>query len=110
MKKTVTIGDLRQRIRLEQVVRLGDGGGGASESWSLVAVLWAAILPLGGGESVNADGLEGRVTHEIWIRYRRAVVPEMRFVRGARVFEILSVIDVEERHRWLKVLCEERQL
>jgi len=110
MKRSVTIGDLRQRMSLEQVARVDDGGGGAAESWAAVATLWAALLPVSGGEDVVADGLEGRATHEIWIRYRAGVVPAMRFTKGARIFEILSVIDVDERHRWLKVLCEERQL
>ena len=34
----------------------------------------------------------------------------MRFRQGARLFHILTVIDVEERKRWLKCLCEEREL
>jgi hypothetical protein len=34
----------------------------------------------------------------------------MRFRKEARLFHIVTVIDVEERKRWLKCLCEEREL
>jgi len=30
--------------------------------------------------------------------------------KDARVFHIVSVINVDERNRWLKCLCEERDL
>ena len=32
----------------------------------------------------------------------------MRFRKGTRLFHIESVINVDERNRWLKCLCEER--
>jgi hypothetical protein len=54
--------------------------------------------------------LTGTISHEIALRYRAGVVPAMRFRKGTRVFHILAVIDVEERKRWLKCLCEEREL
>jgi head-tail adaptor len=44
------------------------------------------------------------------LRYRAGVVPAMRLRKGARIFQILAVIDVEERRRWLKCWCEEREL
>jgi SPP1 family predicted phage head-tail adaptor len=44
------------------------------------------------------------------LRYRQGVVPAMRFRKATRIFHILAVIDVEERRRWLKCLCEERDL
>jgi head-tail adaptor len=39
------------------------------------------------------------------LRYRPGVQPSMRFRQDLRVFHILSVIDVEERRRWLSCLC-----
>ena len=54
--------------------------------------------------------LTGRVSHEIVFRYRSGVAPVMRLRSGARLFEIAAVIDVDERRRWLKCLCVERDL
>ena len=30
--------------------------------------------------------------------------------KGTRIFHIVSVVDVDERRRWLNCLCEEREL
>jgi SPP1 family predicted phage head-tail adaptor len=101
---------LRQRLTLEQLERTSDGGGGFTEDWAAVATLFADLCPTGGAERVESDRLAGTVTHEVVLRYRPGVVPAMRFRKATRIFHILAVIDVEERHRWLKCLCEERDL
>jgi SPP1 family predicted phage head-tail adaptor len=95
---------------LEEVEREEDEGGGFTETWVEVATLSAALRPIGGSEGVEADRLAGRVTHEVSLRYRPGVTPAMRFRKGTRIFQILSVINVEERKRWLTCLCEEREL
>lgn len=102
------IGEMRHRLRLEAAVRTPDGGGGATVSWGLVAEVWGAVVPLSGSERAEADGLKGRVTHEIVIRYRPGVLPELRFTFGARVFDIRTVLDVSERRRFLRCLVEEK--
>ena len=102
-----TIGAMRERFTLEQSVRTDDGGGGASVTWETVAELWAAARPISGDERLRHDQLSGRITHEVWIRYRAGVVPAMRFRQDARVYEIVAVLEVERRAR-LKCLCEER--
>jgi hypothetical protein len=61
-------------------------------------------------ETVEADRLAGCVSHEISLRYRPGLQPAMRFRQGTRIFYIVSVINVDERNRWLKCLCEERDL
>ena len=102
--------DLRHRLTLEQLQREDDDGGGFTESWVEVATLFADLRPVGGSENVEADRLAGRVTHEVSLRYRAGVQPAMRFRQGGRLFHIVSVINVEERNRWLTCLCEEREL
>jgi len=102
--------DLRHRLALQELQREDDEGGGFTEDWVEIAELWADLRPVGGSETVEADRLAGRITHEVSLRYRAGVQPAMRFRQGARLFHILTVIDVEERKRWLKCLCEEREL
>ena len=108
--KQVGIGDLRHRVTVQQVARVGDGGGGASESWNAVATVWAAVLPLGGREELDGDVLSGALSHEIWMRHRDDVAADMRIVMASRIFEIRSVINVEERGRWLRLVCDEQRL
>lgn len=104
------IGALRHRLRLEQVDRVGDGAGGALQAWSTQAEMWAALRPLTGDEQVAAERTNGRITHEVIVRYRDGIQPAMRFVLGDRVFDIRAVMDVEERRRFIRCLVEERDL
>jgi SPP1 family predicted phage head-tail adaptor len=102
-----TIGALRQRITLEAPSRIEGEGGTAEISWSAVLDVWARIVPSAGRELVRSDGMTARLTHEIVLRHRSGVLPEMRFRQGTRLFQIHAVIDVSERRRWLRCLCEE---
>ena len=101
---------MRHRVVLQQTVRTADGGGGAAETWSTVAELWAAVRPISGDERVAADALAGQLTHEVWVRHRAGVTPAMRFLMGSRILDIRAVIDAEGRGRRLKCLCRERDL
>ena len=105
----MNIGSLRDRLTLEQPVRTPDGGGGASVSWEPVADLWAHVRPISGDERLAHDQVAGRLTHQVWIRHRTGVVPAMRFRDGARIYEIVAVLDSPPRTH-LKCLCEERSL
>jgi len=106
--KQVHIGAMRHRLALQTPVSTPDGGGGTDKAWSLVAEVWGSIEPASGGEQVAADGLSGAISHEVWIRHRAGVLPEMRFVLGSRAFEIRAVLDEGERHRVLRCLVDER--
>lgn len=101
------IADLRHRLVLEERISIADGGGGASESWSEVATLWAAMHQKSGREREAADRLGAHTITEITIRYRAGVTTDMRFRLGARHFNIRSVLDVDGRHRWFKCTCAE---
>ncbi len=90
--------------------RAADGGGGAILTWSAVATVWASVRPAGGAESYALDRVAGKVSHEIVLRYRSDVTPEMRLRAGSRIFEIRAAFDPDQRRHWLKCLAEERNL
>jgi SPP1 family predicted phage head-tail adaptor len=104
------IGALRARLTLEQASRTDDGGGGADIAWQTVDEVWAAVRVTGGGEGMAADVVSGRLTHEIVLRYRADVTPEMRFREGSRVFDIRAAFDPDGCRHWLKCLTQERDL
>ena len=102
------IGAMRRRIALQAPVRGADGGGGGAVVWQTVATVWAGIRALSGTEQVVADGLQGRVTHELTIRKRMDVSPAMRVVYGARVFVIWAVLDRDGALPFIRLQAEER--
>lgn len=106
----LSIGTLRHRLTLEQTSLTPDGGGGVTENWVQVAQVWGEIEPLKGRERVEAARIAGRHMYDISLRFRDDVEPAMRFRLGVRIFHILSTEDVSGRGKWLKALCEEREL
>lgn len=110
MKAPINAGDLRHRVAIENPVRMSDEAGGATIEWQRVAEVWAAIWSRSAGENFSADRIAGIATHDIWIRHRSDVTPDMRIRYGNRVFAILGVIDIDDRGRWLKCPLEERDL
>lgn len=110
MSTKIEIGDLRHRITIERPMRTPDGGGGFVISWAHVADVWAAVWPRSSIESVALDRVAGRATHNVWIRHRFGIVPEMRIRMGTRTFDIRGVLDIDERGRWLKCIVEEGDL
>jgi SPP1 family predicted phage head-tail adaptor len=110
MKAPVKVGDLRHRVRIERGVRSEDGAGGATLDWQPVAEVWAAIWSREMDETFAHGHVAGKATHDVWMRYRSDVTPDMRIRFGARVFDIRGALDVEDRGRWLKCPVEERDL
>ena len=104
------IGQLRHRDAIEAANAASDSYGGQINPWAaptIVARVWARIEPLRGREQLRGMQLESRVTHRITIRHRADLGAANRIRFGTRVFNIRAVIDVEERGRWLELLCEE---
>jgi len=104
------IGALRRRVTLEVPARVPDGGGGAAIGWTTVATLWAELKSLSGAEVIVAEGLQGKVTHEITIRRRMDVSPAARLRYGARIFVIWAVLDRDGQDPFMRIQAEERLL
>lgn len=76
-------------------------------SWSEFAAAWAAIVPLSGSEYLRAQQMQSTSSHRIRTEFVAGVNPRMRIVYGARVFNVQSVVNVEERNRELEWMCTE---
>ncbi len=109
------IGELRHRLSIQAERATSDGGGGMSDPWTdpvTVATVWGKVEPLSigqgaGGERLHAAQIQDRLSHRIVIRHRTGITAAMRVMFGARAFNIRAVIDVDERGRFLELLCDE---
>jgi len=97
----------RHRITIQEHVTDQDEAGQPVDMWQDVATVWGAVEPLRGREYFAAQQVQAEVTTRIRIRYRRGIRPEMRVLYDGRLFNILSVIDPEERHVELQLMCRE---
>lgn len=101
-------GDLRTRVRLQVRANVADGRGGNTVTWSDLGTYWVNITLVGGAEPFAGEKQNPTVSHTVTMRYRRAVVPAQRIlVAPERVLDIKSVLDMDEKHEWLTLGCEE---
>ncbi|MEQ1650697.1 MAG: phage head closure protein [Hyphomicrobiaceae bacterium] len=110
VKRPPPIGAMRDRFVLEAPTRTADGSGGVYETWIAIAEVWGALIASSGSERFVNGRIEGRITHEVWIRARADVAPSTRLRLGTRLLHIRAVLIGDQvRHR-MRLLCEERDL
>lgn len=100
-------GKLRHRITIQDKVTVPDGYGGMTSTWQDVATVWASVEPLKGKELYEAHQMKAELTHRVRIRYVEGIKPQMRIVFRGRELAIEAIIDPEERHESLELLCSE---
>ncbi|MEO1330338.1 MAG: phage head closure protein [Pseudomonadota bacterium] len=103
---------LRHRLTLEARSAGPDAAGGWIETWTPIAVHFAAIRPASGAEVRAGSAQAQRVTHRLILRASPeagGVRPraDQRFRGGDRLFDIKAVFERDGRGRLLTCLCEE---
>lgn len=67
----------------------------------------ASIRQLNGREQAESQQMKATATHEVKLRYYAGLTPHHRLKWGARVFNIVSVNDVEEANVNHELRCRE---
>jgi SPP1 family predicted phage head-tail adaptor len=75
--------------------------------WQDVVRVWASVEPLRGREYLETKNVNPELSVRVRIRYLEGVSRKMRVKYGERIFNIESVIDVEEQHREMELMCSE---
>lgn len=105
-------GSLRHRVTIQRLVANSpsqDAGGVPDETWTDYATVYAEVAPLRGRELIAAQATSAEVTGSIRIRYRSdlSITNAMRVVFGSRIYDVLSVVDTNERHVELMLYVKE---
>lgn len=106
-----TATDLRHQIEFLAKVRTSDGSGGRIESYQPLSprlIVRAMVRPRTSRERFMAGQTASSETVLIVIRYLAGLSQTMRIQYGSRVFEIVGMVDVEERHLWIEIDAEEK--
>jgi SPP1 family predicted phage head-tail adaptor len=99
--------DLNKVIRIQKRFDTSDGQGGQTTDWVDFAQCFAAAKPMRGAELWRQFQVQA-VKPTCWtIRYREHVTEKMRVVFEGRIYNIRSIVDIEEAHRFLELYCEE---
>lgn len=100
-------GRLRTELSLRAAAPVPDGMGGHTEEWSEVATVFALVEPVSASAGFAAGQTTETVTHRVTIRHRPDVASGMRFEKGGRILEIVTVHDPDESGRYL--VCRTRE-
>jgi len=100
---------LRHRIALRSMQVTKSATGANIATPVEIASVWAAIEPVGGREAFRSGRETADLTHDVTIRYRAEVTAANQVLHGERVFDVMRVIDVLERHRWMRLECREQR-
>lgn len=71
---------------------------------------WASIEPMSGDEPEVAEQLRGQTLHKVTMRSVASIVaitPAMQVLYQGRTLNIKQIIDVDELHYWLELVCVE---
>lgn len=77
------------------------------ESWTTLAQVHVGIFPLSGREAEIAKQTQADLTHKIIMRHTD-INPKDRIRWGSRTFNVVSVLNTEERGRELSIMANER--
>jgi SPP1 family predicted phage head-tail adaptor len=111
----VGAGELRHRLRFEQLTAVTDSSGHPiqdpetgkkQQAWTLFANRWARIRFLKGRELLLAQQINSKVTAEITVRFVPGLTSKMRIVHGSTYFNIEGVLpDDDSGIEWHVLPC-----
>ena len=109
------LGDMKERVTIQQASEVADTQGGAAVTWSTLATVWAAIRPWhrAGSEHEQAGTVGSHADYEVEIDYRTDVTPAMRIAwtpfrtTTAKTLRIVEVQHKDLRLHRLLLQCAE---
>jgi len=104
------IGRLRHKVTIQNPVRVADGKGGETETWTDAANVWAEIAPISSRERFYASQIDAEHTHKVIMRHTAALTSESRLLHDGRVLHVAGAPrNVDERNIMLEVWCKEEE-
>jgi len=109
-------GRLRHRLTIQTRMEVSDSMGGATVTWpeKYWLTVWAAVWPIRGLEGVDAKSLEGKITHQIRMRYHTlndgnpiTTANRIYWKNKGVYYNIRSVINPDQKNISLEIMAEE---
>jgi SPP1 family predicted phage head-tail adaptor len=85
-------GYLSTKVTIQKSVTGQDESGQPINKWADVATVWANVTDISGREFIASAALQNTVQTKITIRYRAEVVPAMRVIHQASIYNIEAVL------------------
>lgn len=102
--------EARHRISFQTFAAVADGEGGFTNSWTTSQTVWAAIYPIKASQLFEYNTVNEEITHIIKLRGYINTNATQRVLFGTRIFEILTLENIQERDFVQVLACKERVL
>ena len=100
-------GRLRHRLLLQSKIETQDSYGAAIITWTDEATVWGAIEPLSGQEYFSQAQVQAEAKVKMTIRYYDGITTEWRIRNENKYYDIVDVLDHNEIHRMLTIMCRQ---
>lgn len=102
--------EAQHRVNIQAKTSFSDGEGGHTESWSNAYTnISAAIIPIRSQQVFEYKSINVDATHFIKLAGYIGITELHRIVFGSRIFEVLTVEDLQERDFIKWVTCKENR-
>ncbi|MFA6790675.1 MAG: phage head closure protein [Parcubacteria group bacterium] len=100
---------MKKRVAIQQATDSRGATGQVIKTWATVATVWAGIEPIKGDERVAQQGIEGAISHRVYLRHNAfpSLTSKNRLLYAGRVFEIRGAINAAEAGREWVLDCRE---
>lgn len=100
-------GHLQYRVEIQQPISTRDAMGQVVTTWKTTQTRWAGVTPLTSREGFYAKSVRPELSHRITLRWFDGLAHNHRIKMDARIFDIASMINVDEGNHTLQVDCIE---
>ena len=98
---------LQYRVEIQQSTSTSDAMGQPVNTWKTTQTRWAGVMPLTSREGFFAKSVRPELSHRITLRWFNGLEHGHRIKMDARIFDIASIINVDEGNHTLQVDCVE---
>jgi len=99
--------ELRHRVTVKTCGRTADGEGGFTRAYSTAGTYWASISPIRATQVWEYRSINVEATHLVSLRGAATIGETDQIVYGTRVFEVLTVENIQERDVVQVCTCKE---
>ena len=100
-----------RRIVVQSPAGSRDAYGERTTTWTTVATVWAAVMPLSARELLAGGAIHGELTHKVQVRYSAALAAadaSWRLMLGTRILVLVGPVrNIHEGNRILEFMCAE---
>lgn len=100
------IGNLRERVELQEKTVEQNEFGEEIVTYETIETVWARVEPLKGQERFEAQQVTAKLSVRIYVRHRTDLSVQDRVVWDGKEFNILAMLNADERRRFLQLDCE----